>query len=131
MTFILPVKESDGMAMQEKCATCAFRSGSQASLSPLTIMQAQLCAEIPEMFLCHEAHAAGDEVACAGWTSALFMEQQANFILSNNLVALSRENAELRRLLAHRRNFRAWAFLSIPVIGLLGLALILKMAFEG
>jgi hypothetical protein len=45
-----------------RCATCAFRSGTPANRSAATLLKAQLCAEIPTEFFCHER-----DGLCAGW----------------------------------------------------------------
>lgn len=38
----------------EKCGTCAFRAGTEASESPFTLLKARLSAENGEPFYCHE-----------------------------------------------------------------------------
>ena len=40
--------------MPDKCATCAFRLGTEASRQPLTVLKARLCAQIGEPFYCHD-----------------------------------------------------------------------------
>lgn len=40
--------------MKEKCDTCAFRPGTQANRSALTVLKARLCAQAGQPFHCHE-----------------------------------------------------------------------------
>lgn len=40
--------------MPDKCATCAFRPGTRANLSPITLLKARLCAQIKQPFHCHD-----------------------------------------------------------------------------
>lgn len=47
----------DPITLHEKCATCAFRPGTEASKSANTLLKAQLCALTGELFLCHEHNA--------------------------------------------------------------------------
>lgn len=51
-----------------RCATCAFRPGTEASRSELTLVKAQLCLISGTVFHCHEAP--GWE-PCAGYLAAL------------------------------------------------------------
>jgi len=52
----VPSKETKAEieTMSEKCATCAFRSGTKASRNSLTVLKARLCAQIGQPFQCHE-----------------------------------------------------------------------------
>lgn len=55
-----------------RCGDCGFTKGTAANTNGLTEIKAQLCAEIPEPFLCHfnakdGAVPDGREVLCQGW----------------------------------------------------------------
>lgn len=51
---------------REKCQTCAFRVGTEANKSKLTLIKASLCADTGTPFLCHEDTPL--EVMCSGFT---------------------------------------------------------------
>lgn len=53
----------------ERCATCAFRRGTPASLNEPTRLAAQLCVLSGETFCCHEAEREGEP--CRGWQAAV------------------------------------------------------------
>lgn len=53
----------------ERCATCAFRRGTPASLHEPTRLAAQLCVLSGETFCCHEAQRVGEP--CRGWDAAV------------------------------------------------------------
>lgn len=63
--------------IRERCATCAYRAGTEASRSKSTLLTAKLCALAAEPFYCHEerlAPGADDSVrtvVCAGHTAAV------------------------------------------------------------
>jgi hypothetical protein len=42
------------VTMPERCATCAFREGTQANLSELTQIKIRRCMDTAEPFYCHE-----------------------------------------------------------------------------
>lgn len=54
------------------CATCAFRPGTEANLTPWTVTLARLCVEGIEPFDCHE-----HPRACRGWIAAVNLRQAA------------------------------------------------------
>jgi hypothetical protein len=54
--------------MREKCATCAFRPGTEAANSPLTPVKARLCIKTCTPFLCHESPI---DAMCAGAADAM------------------------------------------------------------
>jgi hypothetical protein len=54
--------------MAERCATCAFRAGTDASRSPITQLRAKLCIISGDYFLCHESPL---EAWCAGVAESL------------------------------------------------------------
>ena len=55
----------DLLTWKERCGTCAYRPGTEASRSEFTLMKANLCMDAGEVFLCHEdpSHRA----ICKGW----------------------------------------------------------------
>lgn len=54
---------------RDRCATCAFRPGTEASETPGTMLTAQLCVLSGERFECHETDRAGEP--CIGWQRAV------------------------------------------------------------
>jgi len=60
---------SPGASTTERCATCAFRRGTPASLSEDTRLVAMLCVLSGETFCCHEAQREGEP--CRGWQLAV------------------------------------------------------------
>ena len=56
-----------------RCATCAFRAGTEANRHPLTLLTATGCVISGEPFYCHEGLESDDAdptTACAGWAAA-------------------------------------------------------------
>jgi hypothetical protein len=56
--------------MDNRCATCAFRPGTEASRTETTVLMARLCLMSGETFECHERTA-----PCAGFLYALNARQ--------------------------------------------------------
>lgn len=52
----------------ERCATCAFRPGTDAANSPLTQLKVKLCIMAGKYFICHESPL---EAWCAGIADAI------------------------------------------------------------
>lgn len=55
-----------------RCDDCGFTKGTKANLNGVTEIKANLCAEIPDVFLCHfnakdDEVEEGKEVLCQGW----------------------------------------------------------------
>lgn len=64
------IRLAAGASAGERCAGCAFRIGSAANMSPVTVGDAANCVPAGEApFMCHEAmDARGEPIkACAGW----------------------------------------------------------------
>lgn len=54
--------------VNDRCATCAFRPGTEASRDPTTLLMARLCLLGGDIFQCHEIERAGEP--CAGFLAA-------------------------------------------------------------
>jgi hypothetical protein len=52
----------------ERCLTCAYRDGTEASKSEATLLKARLCMESGELFLCHADPSR--RAICKGWVDA-------------------------------------------------------------
>ncbi len=59
----------------DRCATCAYRSGTDASRTPTTVMLARLCVLSGEPFSCHER-----PDVCAGHAAAVASRQKAGIV---------------------------------------------------
>ena len=60
--------------MKERCATCAYRPGTEASRDETTLLTARLCAIAGEPFFCHEeqvSHGEERQEVCAGFLAAV------------------------------------------------------------
>lgn len=60
------------MADHERCATCAYREGTEAANTPSTVFLAELCVMSGETFNCHEDHR-----PCRGWANEVQRQQAA------------------------------------------------------
>lgn len=56
--------------MQERCAGCAYRPGTEANRDPLTQTTAYLCLLASEPFRCHHGDGGSSEHLCRGWLDA-------------------------------------------------------------
>lgn len=56
------------LTWHERCGTCAYRPGTEANRSEITLLKAQLCLESGEPFLCHEDPSR--RAICKGWADA-------------------------------------------------------------
>lgn len=56
----------------ERCATCAYRKGTEANLTPSTTLLATLCEMSGDTFSCHE-----DGRPCRGWAAEVQRQQVA------------------------------------------------------
>lgn len=64
--------------MADRCATCAFRAGTDAARSPLTQHKARACLATGTPFLCHESPI---PAMCSGWTDALMKQMAAGEVI--------------------------------------------------
>lgn len=60
--------EDEYVTLRDRCLTCAYREGTEASKSPNTVLKAALCLETGEPFLCHSDPSR--RALCKGWVDA-------------------------------------------------------------
>jgi hypothetical protein len=62
-------QELEYVTWPERCLTCAYRPGTPASKSELTLLKAKLCAMTSEPFYCHEDP--NERALCKGWVDTM------------------------------------------------------------
>jgi hypothetical protein len=71
----------DLLQMRERCADCAFRSGTNPQATLLINEMARLCVETGTLFMCHKnaATAGSPEVVCKGFMDAFAAKMQSGY----------------------------------------------------
>lgn len=88
------------------CDGCAFRPGTEANLSPLTLAKAQLCLMASEPFHCHADDGPDGEPPergrdlCLGWADAMTAHYRRGFFGPGYEQRLPMYRAGLRAILA-------------------------------